>query len=216
MTSIAHTSRVRWRKSSIGVDDAGRAFTLASRPRGLVSVGLAALLVSAWGGIVPFIGPTFSFTANNTPAWHWSNMHLWLHVVPGVVGIVFGLVVLSGVPKAWRARGRAMLGFAGLVLIACGAWFVLAPQIWPIISSGQVFAPQSDAMTNFLAWLGYNLGPGVVLAALGGMALKSARADKLGKEPAVAPFDTAGETAPGQAADETVGSPMAGSDTRYE
>lgn len=181
MTSIAHQPRTRWRRASTGVDEAGRTFTLASRPRGLITVGLAAVLISAWGGIVPYLGPTFGYRATNAQAWQWSAMHAWIYLLPGVVGIVFGGVVLFGVPKAWHPQGRAVLGFAGLVLFACGAWFVLSPAVWPILSSVAVFSP-AGATTRFVNELGYNSGVGLILAALGGMAIKAARSDRLSKE----------------------------------
>jgi hypothetical protein len=83
------------------------------------------------------------------------------------------------------------MGLAALLLLAAGAWFVIGPALWPTFQSSPPFATDVGAWTSFWNQLGANLGPGVLLAVLGGMALKASIA-----RPAVA----VGE-APGMVAD---------------
>ena len=38
---------------------------------GLGTAGVIAVLVSAWGGIVPYVGPLFGYSGDGSGAWHW-------------------------------------------------------------------------------------------------------------------------------------------------
>jgi hypothetical protein len=147
-------------------------------PRGLGLIGLAALLVSAWGGIVPYVGPVFGYSSNGAPAWQWTFQHAMLYLVPGAVGAVVSLAVLS---RAGGGRGlaRASLGLLGLILGACGAWFVIGPVTWPIWHpAAVVFGHGTNPTARFVNQIGYNLGVGVVLAALGGMVMKASTGER--------------------------------------
>ena len=42
---------------------------------GIGTAGVVAVLVSAWGGIVPFVGPLFNYSGDGSVAWHWSLPH---------------------------------------------------------------------------------------------------------------------------------------------
>ncbi|MDQ2727071.1 MAG: hypothetical protein M3Y91_04205 [Actinomycetota bacterium] len=147
---------------------------VVNRPRGLALVGLLTVLDGAWGAIVPFVGPLFGYRSHGQDAWQWSTLHGELYVAPGAVAVLFGLIILA------RARSvtRGPVGFAGLVVAACGAWFVIGPALWPTFGTGPVFTPAASAMDNFVNQVGYNLGVGVILAVLGGMALKALARDR--------------------------------------
>ena len=148
---------------------------IAHRPRGLALIGLLTVLDGAWGAAVPFIGPLFGYRSHGQGAWQWSSLHGVLYLAPGAVAVLFGLIILA------RARSvtRGPVGFAGLVVAACGAWFVVGPALWPTFGTGPVFTPASTAMDNFVHQVGYNLGVGVILAMLGGMALKALARDRV-------------------------------------
>ncbi|MGI8754233.1 MAG: hypothetical protein ACR2MN_18335 [Acidimicrobiales bacterium] len=145
-----------------------------NRPRGLALIGLLTVLDGAWGAIVPFVGPLFGYRSHGQSAWQWSSLHGVLYLAPGVVAVLFGLIILARA----RAVTRGPVGFAGLVVAACGAWFVVGPALWPTFGTGPVFTPAATAMDNFVHQVGYNLGVGVILAMLGGMALKSLARDR--------------------------------------
>jgi hypothetical protein len=163
-----------------------------TKPTGLALVGLIALLTAAWGGIVPYVGPVFGYKSNGDGAWQWSLMHSLLYLAPGAVGVWATLVVFGGLARAGRPAGRILVGLGGLILFACGAWFVVGPAVWPIFYSSLVFTPATSSLTSFADQVGYNLGPGVVLAAAGGMALKAALPDRR-REIAPAPEMAAAE-----------------------
>lgn len=157
-----------------------RPVEVRNRPVGLGSIGIWAILFGAWAGIVPYVGPLFGYRANATGAWTWNLDHALLHLAPGVVAVAAGLVILGMLPRARRiARGRFGAASAGLVLVACGAWLVLGPSIWPIFyPSAVVFGHSTSALTGFVNRVGYNLGPGLVLVWLGAMAMKAGRRDR--------------------------------------
>jgi hypothetical protein len=137
---------------------------------GLAVIGVLAILIGAWGGIVPYLGPTFGYSSNGIASFHWSLMHALLYLVPGAVAVFAGFCLLT-------LRGSGAL--FGLLLAACGAWFILGVVAWPILHEPGVAVfttpATSPATNNFINLLGYNLGPGIVLALLGGMALTAGR-----------------------------------------
>jgi hypothetical protein len=142
------------------------------RPIGAAEVGLFAALVGAWGAISVFVGPTFGYQPTSASFWDWTTQNWLLHLVPGAVAVFAGLMILAASPTR-REVGRGPLGLAALLIIAAGSWFVLGPAAWPIFESGSAFATGTNATTNFINQLGSSLGPGLLLAILGGMAMKA-------------------------------------------
>jgi hypothetical protein len=164
------------------------------RPIGAAEVGLLAALVGAWGALSVFVGPIFGYQPTSTSSWDWTTQNGLLHLIPGAVGVGAGLLILASSPARDRI-GRGPLGLGALLLIAAGAWFVLGPVAWPIFGTGPAFATGVGAKTNFINQLGSSLGPGLLLAILGGMATKAGIARPavaLGDEvPAHVPASTA-------------------------
>lgn len=175
--AVTHDNRVT-RQERVTRDDAavrqeaaGRHMVAASAGPGLGFLGLLVLLLGAWGGIVPFVGPLFGYRSTHSGSFAWTAPHVFLYLIPGAVAMFFGLV-LMGAAMERRARFSLSKELAALVIMACGAWFVLGPVVWPIFSSSAVFtATTGGALARFVNFLGYNLGPGLLLASLGAMAL---------------------------------------------
>jgi len=143
-------------------------------------IGLLIAAVAIWGGLIPFIGPTFNFGSG--PSWAWSESHATLHLAPAVVAF-FGATLLMSGP---RGRRRPVIGSA-LAVIA-GAWFVIAPSLHPIwAGSGTSAAHGSMGMAmgmgttagtssgsagkQALEAIGYHYGTGSIIAILGAAAL---------------------------------------------
>ncbi|HEY3811351.1 MAG TPA: hypothetical protein VGL49_07945 [Acidimicrobiales bacterium] len=181
------------------------------RPLGAAGVGLLSLLVGAWGGIAVFVGPEFGYRPTNAGAWDWTMQNWLLHLIPGAVGLAAGLLIMVMTPRR-RAGAGGLLGLPALLLVAAGLWFVIGPAAWPTFESSAPFALGASANMSFLNQLGSSLGPGLLLAIFGGMALKAGLA-----RPAVAvaeptaggPLDAA-PTSPGRA--EALHADPAGSD----
>jgi hypothetical protein len=57
---------------------------------GMGTAGVVAVLVSAWGGIVPYVGPLFNYSGDGSEAWHWNLAHAVLALAPGTLGFFWG------------------------------------------------------------------------------------------------------------------------------
>jgi hypothetical protein len=133
----------------------------------LGAAGIVAVLVSAWGGLVPFVGPVFGFSADGSGSWHWSLAHAVLALVPGAVGVVVGLFVIAEARGIAVGRGRFTLASAGTVLMVCGAWFAIGPLAWPVLASTGTYFVSGSHLTALEHELGYSIGPGLVLVFCG-------------------------------------------------
>ncbi len=136
----------------------------------LGTVGLLTLLVGAWAGIIPFVGPLFGFNATGTPAWTWSLEHALVWLVPGAVAVVFGMTMLALAPMARTGMSRIGPMWEGFIVACCGSWLVISPVAWRVLEGARSIRP-AGTTTELVYWIGYDLGPGVLLAVLGGMAM---------------------------------------------
>lgn len=135
---------------------------------GVATVGLIAVLVSAWGGIVPYVGPVFGFSGDGSASWTWNLAHSLLALIPGAAGVLLGLFVMRAARRTTVTRGRLSLGTAGMLLMVCGAWFAVGPLAWPVLHHGEYFV-RSVSPLRFLAHdVGYAIGTGLILVGCGG------------------------------------------------
>ena len=137
--------------------------------------GFLTLLLGAWGGIIPYVGPTFGFSADGAPSWTWNLAHSMLFLVPGAAAVVAGLLIMVEGLSTGPAR-RSVLGLAGLLAAICGAWFVIGPIAWPAVN-GPAFFSGASAVRELEYWIGYSLGPGALLLACGAFVLGRPRAN---------------------------------------
>jgi hypothetical protein len=140
---------------------------------GVEMAGLLILLLGAWGGIVPYVGPAFGFSGDGTASWTWNLAHSLLFLVPGAVAVVAGALIMF--VGAVRPSGRALLAMAGLVAAICGAWFIVGPLAWRAMYGSNFFVGASG-LRELAYWVGYALGPGGLLVALGAFVFGRARA----------------------------------------
>lgn len=142
---------------------------------GTVMAGVLALLVGIWGAGVPYAGPAFGFGATGTPSWTWNDTHLVLGLGPGLLAILAAFVMLGGAGRVVVGMGRGAVAMAGMAAVIAGAWFAIGPTtiaVWHLTSSPYLVA--ASPTRSMLDSIGYTLGPGIVLAACGGMALGQA------------------------------------------
>lgn len=134
---------------------------------GLGTAGVVAVLAAAWGGIVPYIGPLFGFSADGAGSWHWSLAHSVLFLVPGAVGVLIGLFVIAESRGVTVGKGRISLAMAGMLLILCGAWFALGSYAWPVLTNTGTYFSNASHMRVLTYELGYSVGVGLVLVMCG-------------------------------------------------
>jgi len=143
------------------------------RTRGGVT-GVLLILLGAWGGLAPFVGPYFRFAYTPDKAWAYTSGRLWLSIVPGAAALVGGLLVAS---TAHRAVGC----FGGLLAALGGAWFIMGgPVIALAVTNGSIspgtplagpLGSLSSASRVFLEGLGFFTGTGVLILFCAALAL---------------------------------------------
>ena len=152
------------------------------RSRGAAS-GLLLVLLGIWGGLVPFVGPSFDFSFTPDVTWQWTWGRLLLEVLPAAATVLGGLAMMgttsriSGVAGAWLAA-------------AGGAWFVIGQWVSMLWNDGVMQAGQPTATTDagqVAEWLGFFLALGVVIVfvaamALGRMSVVSVRDARIARE----------------------------------
>lgn len=80
--------------------------------------GLALLLLGAWGGLAPFVGPSFHLGFQPDKTWWFDSGRLYLVIVPGAVVMLCGLIVMV-------TKSRWLAALSGLLAVLGGLWFVL-------------------------------------------------------------------------------------------
>ncbi|HEY5989554.1 MAG TPA: hypothetical protein VIV12_24720 [Streptosporangiaceae bacterium] len=136
-----------------------------SRSRGALS-GVLLVLLGAWGGLIPFIGPYFHYAYTPGGAWTYTSGRLWLEIAPAVAVIAGGLIVAASSYRPTALFG-AWLAAAG------GAWFAiggLTVQLWggPGVSAG---TPAGGTIARALEQIGFFTGLGVAVAFVAALAL---------------------------------------------
>jgi hypothetical protein len=129
-----------------------------SRSRGAVS-GVLLMLLGAWGGLIPFIGPYFHYAYTPGGAWTYTSGRLWLEVAPAVGVIVGGLMLAISSYRPTALFG-AWLAAAG------GAWFAAGSLIVQLGGGAGISAgtPAGGLTTRALEQLGFFTGLGIAVA----------------------------------------------------
>jgi hypothetical protein len=143
------------------------------RSRGGVS-GALLILLGAWGGLAPFVGPYFSFAYTPDKAWAYTSGRLWLSVVPGAAALLGGLLVITAAHRAAGCVGAfaAALG---------GAWFIVgSPVIRLAVKNGSItpgvplagpLGPLSSTSRVLVEGLGFFTGVGTLILFFAALAL---------------------------------------------
>jgi hypothetical protein len=147
--------------------------TRIPRSRGGVT-GVLLMVLGAWGGLVPFVGPYFHYAYTPDKAWAYTSGRLWLSIVPGAAALLGGLLVVL-------ASHRAVGLVGGLLAALGGAWFIVGvPVIGLVVKNGSIspgsplsgpVGPLTSATRVFLESLGFFIGTGALVVFLGALAL---------------------------------------------
>jgi hypothetical protein len=151
---------------------------------GLIIGALLALVLSAWAGIVAFVGPTFGFSADGSTSWTWNQVHVLGAFVPGAVGVLACAMILTSARRPVGHQSSFVLGTWGFALFLCGAWLTVTPVVWPVLV-GTYFHAASPTMT-LAYWMAYSSGPGVLLAGFGTFVMGRIRHRDASNRPAAA------------------------------
>src|SRR5215469_1063995 len=147
--------------------------TRIPRSRGSVA-GVLLIILGAWGGLIPFVGPYFHYAYTPATAWHYTSGRLYLSIVPGAAALIGGLLAVLASHRA--------VGVVGALLAALGGgWFILGgPIIALVVKNGSIspgsplagpVGSLSSATRMFLETLGFFTGTGVLIVFLAALAL---------------------------------------------
>ena len=140
--------------------------THVRRSRGMVS-GIALVLLGIWGGIIPFIGPIFSFAYTPDTAWQYTMGRLWLEILPAVATVLGGLILLG-------SASRVAIQFGAWLAAAAGAWFVvgqLFSRLWTGGAPAAGVPAGSSTLQIVLEQIAFFAGLGVVIVFFSALAL---------------------------------------------
>jgi hypothetical protein len=135
------------------------------RSRGALS-GVLLILLGAWGGLAPFVGPYFHFAYTPDKAWAYNSGRLYLSVVPGAAVLLGGLLAAA-------ATHRGVGGFGAFLSVLGGAWFVVGAGVSAVFLKSASISPGSPlggtlgslsaADKTFLEQLAFFTGIGVLI-----------------------------------------------------
>ena len=92
------------------------------RKRRSIVTGVLLILLGAWGGLAPFVGPYFHYAYTPDTAWHYTQARLWLEVLPAGAAVLGGVVVMISTRRLLAAAG-------GILAMLGGAWFVVGTVV---------------------------------------------------------------------------------------
>src|SRR5262252_6414515 len=86
--------------------------TRIPRSRGGVA-GVLLIILGAWGGLIPFVGPYFHYAYTPDTAWHYTSGRLYLSIVPGAAALIGGLgALLAALGGGWLILGGPIIALA--------------------------------------------------------------------------------------------------------
>jgi hypothetical protein len=123
--------------------------------------GLLVALLGIWGGIIPFVGPYFSYAYTPDTAWTYNTGRLWLEILPGAAALLGGLLMM------W-SRSRHVALFGSFLAIVSGAWFALGNVFTPLCTTANPAGVPASTGTTMLALeqVGFFTGLGIVIVLL--------------------------------------------------
>ncbi len=95
--------------------------TPVPRSRGSLS-GLILILLGAWAGLAPFIGPSLHFGFTPDVAWKLTDGRLYLSALPGGVVLFTGLLIVG-------TRSRGFGGLCAFIAALAGGWLIVGGSV---------------------------------------------------------------------------------------
>ncbi|MBO0811778.1 MAG: hypothetical protein J2P23_06995 [Microlunatus sp.] len=126
--------------------------------------GTLLVLLGLWGAFIPFVGSYFGYAYTPARPWVYTTGRLFLEILPGAGAVVGGLLVLG---SANRLAGLV----GGWLAAASGAWFVIGVPLSSILGSPTVGQPTGGTTRQFLEYVGFFGGLGIVIVFLAAFAL---------------------------------------------
>ena len=85
----------------------------------------------------------------------------------GAVAFIAGIWMLLAAPRIATGSGKSALSIAGMLAAVSGAWFVVGPLSWPVVTTAPHYFLPSSPPRELGFQVGYALGIGVLIIAAG-------------------------------------------------
>jgi hypothetical protein len=137
--------------------------------------GLLLILLGAWGGLIPFVGPYFKFAYSPDKTWFYSSGRLYLSILPGAAAVLGGLLIAV-------TRSRAVGTIGGLLAAVGGAWFLVGAPVVDIVLKKTSITPGTPvphgttaagttSVWMFLENVAFFTGVGILIIFIGAIAI---------------------------------------------
>jgi hypothetical protein len=134
--------------------------------------GLLLILLGAWGGLIPLVGPYFNFGYSPDKTWFYSSGRLYLSILPGAAALLGGLLIAV-------TRSRALGTIGGLLAAVGGAWFLVgAPVVDTVLKRTSITPgtsiPHGNGTTSvwmYVETVGLFVGVGILVIFIGAIAI---------------------------------------------
>jgi hypothetical protein len=142
---------------------------LTPRSRGSLC-GLALILLGAWAGLAPFIGPSLRFGFTPDRAWEYTDGRLYLSALPGAIVLLAGLIVAT-------TRSRPFGWFCAFVAALGGGWLIAGAALVKLLPASQAASITvgrpigSGASTGVVTSLAFFAGAGALIVFFAAVAL---------------------------------------------
>jgi hypothetical protein len=125
------------------------------------------VLLGAWGGLIPLVGPLFNYAYTPDRAWVFNDGRIWLSIVPGAATVLGGLIVLL-------SANRAIAIFGAWLAALAGVWFVVGGPVstlWTNDGANAAGEPVGGTFVRAFEQLGFFTGLGAVIVFFAALAL---------------------------------------------
>ena len=129
--------------------------------------GALLVLLGAWGGLIPFIGPYFHYAYSPDRGWVYNSGRLWLEILPGVGALLGGLIVLVAATRPFALFGAWLAAMSG-------AWFVVGQPlstVWTAGGSPAAGYPVGATVARAVEQVGFFTGLGAAVIFFAALAL---------------------------------------------
>ena len=129
--------------------------------------GALLVLLGAWGGLIPFVGPYFRYAFTPDNAWVYTSGRLWLEILPAVGTLAGGAAIMI------TALRSVVLAGSWLAAIS-GGWFAVGIVLAPVWIGGPApvqGTPAGAALARAVEQIGFFTGLGVAIVFVAALVL---------------------------------------------
>jgi hypothetical protein len=129
--------------------------------------GALLVLLGAWGGLIPFVGPYFRYAFTPDHAWVYTSGRLWLEVLPALGTLAGGVAIMISALRSVVLAGSWLAAVSG-------GWFAVGVVLAPVWIGGPApvqGTPAGAALARAVEQIGFFTGLGVAIVFVAALVL---------------------------------------------